>query len=411
MFTDAGARLIKQSEVDTEFMKKLVLFSSVLLSFALTTPASKAQSIESSWFEIELLAFSRGDIQPLLEKFPAKVTPISTAGALDLLSPLYQPDLTALALALPGCNASASGLKAGFAVDMQPAFATTPALNTAPELQLDLAVFTTPVFMAEQAQLAEYSFRQSLSAFDFHPALLPQLCPLTQQSLYATTLKKPDYQLMSAPLLLSPQAVPLTPAGSEQHQSNPYIAPESALALTDLAYQLKHRAGHQLLLHTVWRQQLGNKRQSVPSRWFGGRNFAPAFDYAGRQASSQPDLSQSPEQRLLADITKLEQQLVAVPKLPLAEDISLPSLPGSVWQLDGLVRLYSERMLFAETEFNLRKMSADGQRLQTFYSKDQSRLLIGNIHYLDHPHLGLVLQIRRFTPPSADTASTPLISR
>lgn len=392
-------------------MKKLVLFSFVLLSFALTTPASKAQSIESSWFEIELLAFSRGDIQPLLEKFPAKVTPISTAGSLDLLSPLYQPDLTALALALPGCSSTASGLKAGFATDLQPAFATAPALNTAPELQLDLAVFTTPVFVAEQAQLAEYSFRQSLSAFDFHPALLPELCPLGQQPLTATTLQKPDYQLISAPLLASPQAVPLTPAGSEQHQSSPYLAPETALALTDLAYQLKHRAGHQLLLHTVWRQQLGSKRQSVPSRWFGGRNFAPAFDYAGRAATQQPALNQSPQQRLLSDITRLEQQLIAEPKLPLSDDNSLPAVPGAVWQLDGLVQLYSERMLFAETEFNLRKVSADGQRLQTFYSKDQSRLLIGNIHYLDHPHLGLVMQIRRFTPPQADTAMTPLASR
>ncbi|WP_333796530.1 CsiV family protein [Rheinheimera sp.] len=392
-------------------MKKLVLFSFVLLSVVLTTPASKAQSIESSWFEIELLAFSRSDIQPLLEKFPAQVTPISTAGALDLLSPLYQPDLTALATALPGCSGSASGFKRGVAPAVKPTFTTAPVLNNDPMLQLDLAVFATPVFVAEQAQLAEFSFRQSLSAFDFHPALLPQLCPLAPQSHYATTLKHPDYQLMSAPLLASPQAVPLTPAGSEQHQSSAYLAPETALALTDLAYQLKHRAGHQLLLHTVWRQQLGSKRQSVPSRWFGGRNFAPAFDYAGRAATEQPDLSQSPELRLLSDISRLEQQLIAEPKLPLSADSRVQQASGAVWQLDGLVRLYSERMLFAETEFNLRKMSADGQRLQTFYSKDQSRLLIGNIHYLDHPHLGLVLQIRRFTPPSAGAASTSLISR
>ncbi len=43
-----------------------------------------------------------------------------------------------------------------------------------------------------------------------------------------------------------PAQLPLTPAGQEQHQPQPYLAPDSALLLKDLAYQLKHRGGHQL---------------------------------------------------------------------------------------------------------------------------------------------------------------------
>jgi hypothetical protein len=81
-------------------------------------------------------------------------------------------------------------------------------------------------------------------------------------------------------------------------------------------------------------------------------------------------------------------------------------LPQQVWQLDGLIQPYNERMLFADTEFNLRQLApgAGGDKLQTFYVKDNVRLLLGEIHYLDHPRFGLILQIRRFTPPATPLA-------
>lgn len=375
-------------------MKKFARLSLMLLSAISTAPA-QAQSIESSWFEIELLAFSRDELQPLLEKFPAEVTPLPVRGAVDLLSALYQPDLSSLATALPACQPE------------------TVALETDPALQLDVKAATSALFIADEANLADFSFRQNQITLALSPTSeLPQLCPFAS---VVHTGNQPDYQLMQPPLLAVPQAAPLTPAGSDVHQNTTYIAPETALALNDLAYQLKHRAGHQLLLHTVWRQQLGTKRQSVPSRWFGGRNFASSFDYFGRAKASQPNLNLSPEQRLSAEIDTLEQQLKRQPKQPLVMSSQLinqqnPAVTGAVWQLDGLVRIYSERMLFAETEFNLRKLSADGSQLQSFHSKEQTRLLIGNLHYLDHPHLGLVLQIRRFTPPMATQNLTPVTS-
>ena len=116
----------------------------------------------------------------------------------------------------------------------------------------------------------------------------------------------------------------------------------------------------------------------------------------------------------------------------------MPGLPEQVWQLDGVIQPHNERMLFADTEFNLRQLrpgsasvqaaaqssvqsntlsnaqstteAADSSTLQTFYVKDSVRLLLGEIHYLDHPRFGLILQIRRFTPPAApivDEGVTP----
>jgi len=210
-----------------------------------------------------------------------------------------------------------------------------------------------------------------------------------------------------------PALLPLTPQGQEQHQPQPYLAPESALQLKDLAYQLKHRGNHQLLLHTAWRQPLAGRQAARSYRWFAGSNFGQQFDYFGRTKASARQPANDSKDQLLQQITALEQALAQNPATPLAElqPASHVQNDSPVWQLDGLVKVYSERMLFAETNFNLRRISADGSTLSTYHSSEQSRLLIGEVHYLDHPHLGLVLQIRRFTPPlmpvSGNVVTTP----
>ena len=365
--------------------------SAALLLSALTVPVALAQSIETSWFEIELLAFSRDNNRPLLEQFPAKVTKVETRGSVDLLSPLYQPDLTAVMLAAPGC----------------PMIAPTGSLSAEYSLATDLV--TAPVFAADEASLAAFEFQQARTTLPIPEAYqpLPALCAMASHH-NADALLNSEFPGAVQVSAQPPALLPLTPLGQEQHQPQPYLAPESALQLKDLAYQLKHRGGHHLLLHTAWRQPLSGKRLAKPYRWYAGSNFGQQFDYFGRAKSSLVDVNLSAENELLQQINALEQALVANPATALAElqPASRQQQNQPVWQLDGLIRVYSERMLFAETEFNLRRLSADGSKLSTYHSQDQSRLLIGEVHYLDHPHLGLVLQIRRFTPPLMPISDT-----
>lgn len=371
--------------------------AALLLAPALLLPDVQAQSIETSWFEIEILAFSRDNNQRLVEQFPPKVTEVFNSGSVDLLSPLYQPDLTAIVLASPGCQKPEANL------------------NADPELTLAIADVSAPLFATDEASLAAYQFGHSkfqLPLSDSYQAL-PELCALEtkQKAHLALTPQLPGaLQIRQQP----PALLPLTPQGQEQHQPTPYLAPESALQLKDLAYQLKHRGNHQLLLHTAWRQPLAGRRAARSYRWFAGSNFGQQFDYYGRvkAAAVQPATDQAGQ--LLQQISALEQALGQNPATPLIDlqpDLRQQN-DSPVWQLDGLVKVYSERMLFAETNFNLRRISADGSTLSTYHSSDQSRLLIGEVHYLDHPHLGLVLQIRRFTPPlmpvSENLAATPV---
>jgi hypothetical protein len=372
------------------------LIAALLLVPALMLPDVQAQSIETSWFEIEILAFSRDNSQRLLEQFPPKVTEVITTGSVDLLSPLYQPDLTAIVLASPGCHKP------------------EVTLNTDPEFTLAIADVSAPLFATDEASLAAYQFGHTkfrLPLSDSYQAL-PELCALEAGQTAHIALTP---QLSGAAQIRQqpPALLPLTPQGQEQHQPAPYLAPESALQLKDLAYQLKHRGNHQLLLHTAWRQPLAGRRAAQSYRWFAGSNFGQQFDYFGRTKASARQQANDSKDQLLQQITALEQALAQNPATPLTElqPASNTQNDSPVWQLDGLVKVYSERMLFAETNFNLRRISADGSTLSTYHSSEQSRLLIGEVHYLDHPHLGLVLQIRRFTPPlmpvSENLATTP----
>jgi hypothetical protein len=385
---------------------KAVLAPLWLAGFCQLAQAQTSNQIESSWFEIELLAFSREPQQRLLEQFPDKVRPINTATALDLLSRHYQPDLTPLLLALPACQGEVDNTVLwgqGLQLRMEDSTGDgflLPALTNLPNDAEQLAFAGLPL---------QTSFSSALPRDINSPYAMTRLPVFCQYEQLSANWQQPQLTV-SVAYKSQPAAslqLPITPPGEEQHQTGPYLAAETALQLKDLAYQLKHRAGHQLLLHTVWRQTLTTKAKSRSSRWFAGRNFAAQFDYAGRPLNLQ--LPTDAGSALDQQIQQLEQQLQQARK----PDLASPALPASavgsaaVWQLDGLLKVYSDRMLFAEAEFNLRRLSNDGQQLQTFYSQDQTRLLLGEIHYLDHPYLGLVLQIRRFVPPMLPAAVTP----
>ena len=350
--------------------------------------AVQAQSADDPWFEIELIAFERGSLNSTLEKFNDSVTPIAIHRSLDLLKPLYQPDIRALYSALPPCQP-----------DQQ--------LPLDAELQFG-AFVAQPWF--DEVQLAEQSLQQFKHTFPAEPLLQwPLACqqaPRVQEGITTPQLLVDN----SDQFVAGPQVLPVIPTLVAPlplaHQNSPYLTDESTFLLKDLAWQLSHRAGHKLLLHTAWRQPLGVKRRSQSLRFFAGQRFSPQFDYHGlaknlttTMPANQADLQNAIDQtyQQLQQQQQLQQDTASK---------TVVGLPEQVWQLDGLIQPYNERMLFADTEFNLRQLvpGTTGDNLQTFYVKDNVRLLLGEIHYLDHPRFGLILQIRRFTPPATPLA-------
>ncbi|HEX5793350.1 MAG TPA: CsiV family protein, partial [Rheinheimera sp.] len=235
-----------------------------------------------------------------------------------------------------------------------------------------------------------------------------------------------------------PAELPQQITGLGQHQTQPYLAEQASLQLSDIADKISRNTGSRLLLHTSWRQAPVTERRAIASRWFAGKNFSQQYDYWGQPVtdtlsvndnalagvtaetdSTLPTDTAPSSDQLLSNIEQLLQQLNAnsqLPDTPVSaldsinsnEPLTVRNLPDQVWQLDGLFKLHLDHYLFVNTEFNLR-LPADNA-LQTLYIRQSRRVISGEIHYLDHPYLGIVLQIRRYEPPqeeaSAENTST-----
>ncbi|MCP4985266.1 MAG: hypothetical protein GY928_04100 [Colwellia sp.] len=85
--------------------------------------------------------------------------------------------------------------------------------------------------------------------------------------------------------------------------------------------------------------------------------------------------------------------------------------PQQSWSIDGLFKVHLDHFLYLNSEFNIIDSSVNDTRTQSNVSDDKlqrepqvisfkqnRRLITGEIHYFDHPHIGMVVQIRRFDP-------------
>ena len=113
-----------------------------------------------------------------------------------------------------------------------------------------------------------------------------------------------------------------------------------------------------------------------------------------------------------SDIRAKDTQLSLDNVTEVQEQIAPPLQP---WSIDGLFKVHLDHYLYIDTEFNMIEASNASSRLsakQRLANKDQEasglnkvisfkqdrRVITGEIHYFDHPHIGMVVQIRRFDP-------------
>lgn len=239
-------------------------------------------------------------------------------------------------------------------------------------------------------------------------------CPpdLTELTVFSDDTGPENISEEEIPHQYWPAQLPARVFGEGLHQPVPYLADESAFQLDEVVNRLRRQRQHQVLLHTVWRQAPVTERSAIPSRWFGGSNLSQQFDYWGQplpteQESTAGFLPEQQETDLLAQIASRRQQLAAGVALTQPQnnadeqrrlEQSAVNLPGQVWQLDGLFKLHLDHYLFVNTDFNLRQL--ENGKLNSINIKQSRRLISGEIHYLDHPKLGIVLQIRRFEAPA-----------
>ncbi|KGJ89877.1 CsiV family protein [Colwellia psychrerythraea] len=95
-----------------------------------------------------------------------------------------------------------------------------------------------------------------------------------------------------------------------------------------------------------------------------------------------------------------------------AEKQAVIKAPLQPWSIDGLFKVHLDHYLYINTELNMVEPTNKSSRLtkdktstemslnknQVISFKQNRRVITGEIHYFDHPYIGMVVQIRRFDP-------------
>ncbi len=194
----------------------------------------------------------------------------------------------------------------------------------------------------------------------------------------------------------APSAVPVVIKGENfsSGRSDFVIQSSNRLKMNAKRKRLEQHAAYTPLLHMAWKMPVSSKRRSVPIHLFSGKNYQHKFNIDGGLNTD----GNSPE---------------------------------PVWQLDGLLNIYLQHYLYIKGDFQLRReglmavlqpgtteMSAeiadteqpvvlgnlqpvDTERKQLephLYSypfQQYRRVRSGEIHYFDHPLMGMLVQIRK----------------
>ena len=333
----------------------------------------------NSWYEIELIAFSRTADQSLKEQFAAPVALLKTDNAMDLMRPLVQPAIADLIKTIPACAQTSA--TAGTTVPTVAAPVSVTVQQQVQQLLTDFQQKQQPATLAEDSLDVQLDSAQPVASLY---QLNLQNCQMEQWDADGQLISRALTAEELALQLPAPAQIPATFTGDGVMKDGAFLVSESELQLKNIAYQLQRQAGKQMLLHTAWRQPLVSGRNSR-SHWYAGayQSDAPA------DTTQTIDLMQ-----------QVQQQLAAV-----QQGQSSLQLWYSPWQFDSLVQLRLGRFIQFDGTFYLRQTD-DAKQPAQLAIQHSARLTLGQIHYLDHPRLGVIIQVKRFTPPEATMAAT-----
>jgi len=190
---------------------------------------------------------------------------------------------------------------------------------------------------------------------------------------------------------------PLTlEAPIQEGMETPYIIAPEELEFQSTISRLK-REGMKPILHTGWRQP-GLKERKAPSyRLFGGKNYSNQYNYFGNlKASNSTSLDVSEDND---DLNNFLNHVINNDKFlnKPVKSRSTSEYPDKTWQLDGLLKVFLRgKYLNIKAEFNLRAEDRTNEKLKNFHFNQFRRVISNEIHYFDHPKLGILIQIRRY---------------
>ncbi|MCH1920949.1 peptidoglycan binding protein CsiV [Shewanella sp. A3A] len=209
-----------------------------------------------------------------------------------------------------------------------------------------------------------------------------------------STSKTPCQNLNGGSKLVLPKQIPVNivpNAGKPAAQPSAVLLGADKARFNDEISKLR-RLGIEPLLHMTWQQEMRPRRAAQPVHLFAGKNYAEQFQANGMPVSMEAKNNQY-------GYGQLTEQTTSAP----------------VWQFDGLLTIYLSHYLYVETQFNLREpeqktLQADESTqsattvipyLGVIPMEQNRRIRSAELHYFDHPRLGMLLQVRKMQQPVA----------
>ncbi len=226
------------------------------------------------------------------------------------------------------------------------------------------------------------------------------------------------------------------------YSNKPYLINNKSLQLKHITRSLRRSKEFRPLLHIGWRQAVLARNAAQPVKLMAGENLLlKANARSGSSNTVNIDLGQaqnnfnslinaentpsSQQDKLLLKthinniIAQLEldeinsEQLLAQINAgkvkPLINQhskennqLEIETTPAQDWFIDGFFKVHLNHYLFINSEFSVysaqHAKNADDQPILIPF-KQNRRVISGELHYFDHPYMGMIVQIRRHQRP------------
>ncbi|ESP93786.1 MULTISPECIES: CsiV family protein [Pseudoalteromonas] len=167
--------------------------------------------------------------------------------------------------------------------------------------------------------------------------------------------------------------LPVVPVSEPlEHMQSMYLLAPEQLKFESIRKKLE-RKGHTAILHTGWRFPDQSKKRAPNVVVYGGKKFAQPASYIYREQPSDNFIS----------------------LLNSAVQPSIKSGGETLWELDGTMKIHIRHYLYVTSNFDYRYLSDSGE-LESARMSQFTRVYSGDIHYLDHPKMGIIFQIRKY---------------
>jgi hypothetical protein len=383
-----------------------------------------SQDEEDWWFDVEIIAFKRHTSTAALEEDFSYINhEISTAKATDLISLLVYRKanpLIDLQRMLYECSLNSSLYQSKL-----------PLLsNSISAVDIDMSVGAISSGAVSSGAVSSGAVSSNKAIQDDALNKYKRLAPiLTSEARFSMLLDSEDCGVRKqeiASSLLRINSVNKVSVYLQQPPisvtNNARLLDDNQLSLVDYAKKLFAQRDISALSHMAWRQPVffGEENASFYRVFSGDKLTLPersAPSYETLKQQYDPELKSIIDQNSETFFAELKQQLSEAKAVNWesrasvqADDSVKTSSIDDVWELDGKVKVYLKYInrvpylhIESEFEFHEFQLNSFGEAtIEQYPFKQRRRVISKQIHYFDHPKMGLIIRLQRYEKPKEE---------